>query len=76
MRNYRRDKVNDDAIENNADNLKIIYNKATTKRSIEYKTEIVGNTTVDNNILDTEVFVPLKDLEMSRFAFDLLRNRA
>ena len=60
---YYRDKVNDDGNENdNAGNYKINSNKATTSKSFEYNTIITGSTSVDDNILDTEVFVTLKHL--------------
>ena len=55
--NYYRNKINDDANENNAANNNRINNK-TTSKYFEYKNKIVGRTPTDN-ILDTEVFVPL-----------------
>ena len=40
----------DDAVKN-----KINKNKATTSRSFEYKTKLIGSTSADNNKLDAEV---------------------
>ena len=59
--NYYRDKVNDDAHENNDNNNYRINNgKTTTSKHFEFKTKIMGRTPGDDNILDTEVVVPLK----------------
>ena len=61
--NYHRDEVNDPANENNGgNNYRINNNKITTNKSFEYKTKIKGSTPNDNNILDVEVVVPLKNL--------------
>ena len=63
MWNYYRDEINDSANENNnADNYRINSNKTTTSKSFEDKTKLIGRTPKDNNILDTEVAVPLKYL--------------
>ena len=55
--NYYRDEINNDANENKYANNKVNNNKKITNNSFEYKTKIT-----DNNILDTEVVVPLKCL--------------
>ena len=60
--NYYRDEVNDDANEINADNYRIDNSKAVTSESFEYKKKIVGTTAPNNNILGTEVVLPLKYL--------------
>ena len=57
-----KDKINDDANENNADNYRLDNSKTVTSKSFEYKTKITWSTPDDNNILDTEVVVPLKYL--------------
>ena len=63
MWNYCRDKVNDDANENNdAGNCRMNNNKAQTCKSFEYKTKITGSTPADGNTLDAKVVVPLKYL--------------
>ena len=36
-------------------------NKTITSKSFEYKPRIIGRTPNDNNALDTEVVVPLKN---------------
>ena len=62
--NCHRHKVNDDTIENAAD-YRINNNKTTTCRSFVYKTKIIGSTSAGMNILEIEVFFPLKDLSYS-----------
>ena len=47
----------DDAVKN-----KINKNKATTSRSFEYKTKLIGSTSADNNKLDAEVVALLRYL--------------
>ena len=59
--NFYRDEINDSAIENNDDGNKINNNKTITSKSFEYKIKI-GRTPSNDNILDTEVVVPLKYL--------------
>ena len=55
------DEVNGDASENNdADNYRINCNETTTSKFFEYKAKIIGTTPAADNILDTEVVVPLK----------------
>ena len=54
-----------DVNENNAANNRINNNKTITSKSFEYKKKVIGSTSNNNNILDTEVVVPLKYL--SRF---------
>ena len=58
--NHYRDKLNDDAIENNSDNCRINNIMITISRSFEYKAKIIGSTPSDKNKLDREVAVPLK----------------
>ena len=60
--NYYRDKINDDANENNAAYKRRNSNKTITSKSFEYKTKLIGSTPDDHNILDAEVFVLLKFL--------------
>ena len=50
--NYHRDEVNDDANENNTSNYRI-NNKTKTSRYFEYRTQIIGRISNDNNALDT-----------------------
>ena len=59
---YYRDEENDDPNENNVARIKINNNKTITSKSFEYKTELIGRTPNNNNILDAEVVVPLKYL--------------
>ena len=60
--NYYRDEINDSGNESNdADNYRINNNKTTASKCFEYKTKIIGRTPNDN-ILDTEIVVPLKYL--------------
>ena len=60
MWNYYRDKVNDDANENNDDDFRINNNETTTSKSFEYKAKMIRNITADNSRLDAEVVIPLK----------------
>ena len=63
LRNYYRDEVNDDAIENNTvGSYKIINNKTTTSRSFEYNTKKIGKTPICNNTLNAKAVVRLKYL--------------
>ena len=59
--NYYRDEINDDANENDAAHIKI-NNKTITSKSFKYKAKLIGSMPNNNNILDTEVVVPLKYL--------------
>ena len=43
-------------------NYQVNNDKKTTRRSFEYKAKMIGNTSADNNILDTDVAVPLNNL--------------
>ena len=54
--------MNDEANENNTVNYRVNNEKTAASKSFEYKTKITGSTPDDNNILDTEVVVPLKYL--------------
>ena len=60
--NFHRDEAKDDVNEKSIANYSINNNKATTSRSSEYKTKIIGSTPDDNNLSDTEVVVPVKYL--------------
>ena len=60
--NYYRDEINDDANENMAANNRINDNKIITSKSFEQKAKSIGRTLSNNNILDAEVVVQLKDL--------------
>ena len=63
LRNYYRDEVKLDEIENANANNRINNNITITSKSFEYKTKIIGTTSNNNNnILDKEVVVPLKYL--------------
>ena len=57
--NYYRDKVNDDANENNPTNNRINSNKTIGSKSFEYGTKLIGSTSNKDNILDAEIVVPL-----------------
>ena len=70
--NYYRDEINDSVNENNdANNYRINNNKTTTSKSFEYKAKIIWRTPNNNNVLDTEVIVPLKYLINFRISLDL-----
>ena len=60
--NYYRDKINDDANENNDDCNKINNNKTIISKSSEYKTRIIARTPFNNNTLNVEIVVPFKYL--------------
>ena len=59
--NYYRDAINDDPNENNAADNRI-NNDKTISKPFEYKIKLIESTPNNNNILDTEVVVPLKHL--------------
>ena len=69
--NYHRDEVNDDANENNTSNYRI-NNKTKTSRYFEYRTQIIGRISNDNNALDTKVVVALKYLSNFWRSLDLI----
>ena len=69
--NYKRDKINDEANENNTVYNKIKKDKTITSKSFEYKTKIIGRTPADNNTLDSEVVVPLRYLSNFWRSLDL-----
>ena len=69
--NYCRDEVNDVANENDAANDKINNNKATTGKSFEYETKLIGSTPNNNSRLKAELFVALKYLSSSWKSLDL-----
>ena len=54
--------MNDYAGENNNDDYKVNNGKTTASKFFEYKSKIIESTPADNNILDTDVDVPLKYL--------------
>ena len=62
LRNYYIDKLNDAANENVNANYKLNNNKTKTSKSFEYKSKTIGTAPTNNNILNTEVVVPLKYL--------------
>ena len=56
------------AVNKDSDNYRVNNNnnnKTTTSKSFEYKAKIIGSTSINNNTLDTEVFI-----QFSRFVFD------
>ena len=67
--NYYRDEIKE-ANENNAANNRINDNKTIASKSFEYKTKLKESTPNNNNILDAEVFVPLKYLSIFWRSFD------
>ena len=69
--NYYRYGINDDANENNAANNEINNNKTITSKSFEYKIKLIGSKPDDNNIIDTEVVLPLKYLSNFWRSLDL-----
>ena len=69
--NYYRYGINDDADENNAANNEINNNKTITSKSFEYKIKLIGSKPDDNNIIDTEVVLPLKYLSNFWRSLDL-----
>ena len=62
LQNYYGDEINDDANENNNNDHRLNKNKTTASKCFEYVTKIIGTTSNNNNIFDTEVVVPLKYL--------------
>ena len=54
--------MNDYTGENNNDDCKVNNGKTTTSKFFEYKSKIIESTPANNNILDTDVDVPLKYL--------------
>ena len=59
MWNCHRDKVNDYAKDEVANNYMTHNSKTIKSKSFEYKTKIIISTSNDNNPLDTESLVPL-----------------
>ena len=70
--NYYRDKISDDANENDAATNKINNNKTIRSKSFEYKTKLIRSTSNDNNTLDAEVVAPLKYLSNFWRSLDFL----
>ena len=66
---YYRDEVNDAANEYFA-NYRKINKTATANKSFEYKTKIIGSTSVNTNRIDAEFVVPLKFLSNFWRSFD------
>ena len=58
--------MTDDVNGNNDDNYRVNNEKTATSKSSEYKTKIIGITSINNNIFDTGVVF----FEISKFAFD------
>ena len=54
--------MSDDVNEKNYDNYIVNNKKTTASKSFEYKTKIIGSTQINNNILDTQVVILLKNL--------------
>ena len=50
--------MNNDVNENNDDNYRLNDENITKSKYFEYKTKIIGNTPITNNVLDAEVAVP------------------
>ena len=67
--NWYRDEIKDDANENF--NNRINNNKRITSKSFEFKAKLTGSTPDDNNILDAEVFLLLKNLSNIFRSLDL-----
>ena len=67
--NCYRDEIKDDANENF--NNRINNNKRITSKSFEFKAKLTGSTPDDNNILDAEVFLLLKNLSNIFRSLDL-----
>ena len=53
LQNYYRDELYDDANENNSDDYRVKNENTTTSNFFEYKTKIIGSTSINNNKLDT-----------------------
>ena len=60
--NCYRDEVYDDDNEHNTDNYRSNNSKSLTSEAFECKAKILGSTGANNNILYTEVVIPLKYL--------------
>ena len=70
--NYYRDEINDDENETNRFRNKLNNNKTIRSKSFEYKTKLIGSMPDNNNIINTEVVVPLKYLSNFWRFLDLL----
>ena len=57
--NCYRDELNDDANEHNTDKYRIDNSRRVTSEPFEYKTKIIGITKAKDNILYTEVVIPI-----------------
>ena len=68
---YYREKMNNDANENNANNYRVDNSKTVTSKSFEYKAKIRGSTPDDNNTLGTNAAVPWKHLSNFSRSLDL-----
>ena len=67
MRNYYRDKVNDDANETIvSSNYRTNNNKTTTSRSFEYNTKIIGKTPIYNNTLQFDNIITISTNQNGR----------
>ena len=69
--NYYGDETNDDESENNDNGKKVNNNKKITSKCFEYKAKLTGSMPNNNNILEAEVVVPLKDLSNFWRSLDL-----
>ena len=67
--NWYRDEIKDDA--NETFNNRINNNKRITSKSFEFKAKLTRRTPDDNNILDAEVFLLLKNLDNILRSLDL-----
>ena len=54
------DELNEDAHEHNTDKYRIDNSRRVTSEPFEYKTKIIGITKAKDNILYTEVVIPIK----------------
>ena len=62
LRNCHRDEVYDSDNEHNTDNYRSNNSKSVTNKPFECKAKILGSTPANNNILYTELVIPLKYL--------------
>ena len=58
--NYYRDEINNDESETNRFRNRLNNNKTIRSKSFEYKAKLIGSTPGNNNIINTEVDVPLE----------------
>ena len=70
LQDYYRDEINDDANENDNNN-RINNYKTITSKSFEYKRKLIGSMPNNNNILDVEAVITLKNLRNFSRSLDL-----